>query len=210
MGHLVNLSGQKFGRLTVVQKSEQKQISGALWDCSCECGGKATVNSLKLRTGHTGSCGCLKVEAVPNFRHGHSGTRTHRSWKEMRQRCLNPKSDKWEWYGGRGIVVCAEWDSFEQFLLDMGERPIGMTLDRINPDGDYKKDNCRWATPKQQAETNRGVFKKNCVANNKTPQEVIIQMRLMRHQGAKLKEIAAVFHKDLSVVSRLINHAPRA
>lgn len=209
MARFIDLVGQKFGRLTVVERSAVRKSSGALWSCVCECGGKATVNSLKLRTGHTASCGCLKVEAVPNLRHGYSGTRTHRSWKEMRQRCLNPKSDKWQWYGGRGISVCAEWDDFEQFLIDMGERPIGMTLDRIDSDGNYKKDNCRWANPKQQAETNRGVFKAGRTANNITPQEVIDQMRLMKNQGAKLKEIAAVFHKNESVISGLINHGPR-
>lgn len=78
----------------------------------------------------------------------------------MRQRCQNPNSDKWKWYGGRGVSVCPQWEAFEIFLADMGERPAGHTLDRRDSDGNYEKDNCRWATPKQQAETNRGVFKK--------------------------------------------------
>ena len=78
----------------------------------------------------------------------------------MRQRCTNPNGDKWKWYGGRGIEVYEAWmESFENFLSDMGERPVGRTLDRINSDGNYCKENCRWATPKEQATTNRGVFK---------------------------------------------------
>jgi len=78
----------------------------------------------------------------------------------MRQRCLNPQCDQWEWYGGRGIKVCERWNSFEVFLADMGERPQGTTLDRYpNNDGHYEPGNCRWATAKEQAETNRGILK---------------------------------------------------
>lgn len=77
----------------------------------------------------------------------------------MRQRCNNPNSDQWKWYGGRGISICERWDNFTLFLEDMGERPQGHSIDRINPDGNYEPSNCRWATPKQQAENNRGCFK---------------------------------------------------
>ena len=156
----LDVTGQRFNRLVVLGRSERKSAAGALWVCRCDCGRETVSTSLKLRRGTTKSCGCFKFEIMLNLRHGHSKmkSRTYRTWKEMRQRCMNPNSDKWQWYGGRGITICAEWDDFERFLSDMGERPEKMTLDRIDSDGDYCKDNCRWATAKQQAETNRGCF----------------------------------------------------
>lgn len=158
----INLSGMRFGRLTVLGRSQKTSNAGAVWHCVCDCGGEAHANSLKLRTGHTQSCGCLRpqVSSVLNLTHGSANKSiTYRSWKEMRQRCKNPNSDKWKWYGGRGISVCPEWDDYTKFLADMGERPVGTSIDRIDPDGNYCKENCRWATAKQQAETNRGLFK---------------------------------------------------
>jgi hypothetical protein len=127
----------------------------------------------------------------------------------MRQRCLNPKSDKWKWYGGRGISICQQWESFDVFLRDMGERPLGMTLDRIDSDGNYEPANCRWATAKQQATTNRGVIKKGNTPHNKTPLADIEKMRALKAAGLKLREIGALFGKDVSVVSGLINHGAR-
>lgn len=167
----IDLTGQKFGLLSVICRSEVIRKSGAFWVCVCDCGETREVDSLKLRTGHTKSCGCRKNDGMANYRHGHSKakTRTYRTWKEMRQRCMNPNSDKWQWYGGRGIKICDSWmASFAEFLTDMGDRPDGMTLDRIDPDGDYCKANCRWATGKQQAETNRGLFKPGLTPWNKT------------------------------------------
>jgi hypothetical protein len=169
MGKLLDIAGLKFNRLTVIGKSNIVRSSGALWECRCDCGTLVLVNSLKLRGGSTKSCGCYRSEVNPNLKHGVANkTRTYRSWKEMRQRCLNPNSDKWKWYGGRGITISKEWDSFEVFLLDMGERPEGKSIDRIDSDGNYCKDNCKWSTPKEQAMTNRGVFKKGMIPHNKS------------------------------------------
>ena len=163
MGKFIDLSGQIFARLTVMGRSDIHRASGVLWKCSCSCGGVAVVDSLKLRTGHTTSCGCHQREVFSRLTHGQSKakTRTYRTWKEMRQRCLNPNNDKWRWYGGRGISICREWDKFEVFWADMGDRPEGKTIDRIDSDGNYEKSNCRWATPTEQATTNRGVFRKS-------------------------------------------------
>ena len=170
----VDVAGQKFGRLTVLGAADRTSPAGKLWRCQCECGGETVTTSLKLRNGHTKSCGCLVRERLIHRTHGLSNSgRTYKTWKEMRQRCTNPNADQFKWYGGRGISVCGRWDSYENFLADMGERPAGTTLDRINGDGNYEPMNCRWATAKQQAETNRGVFKAGLVPWNKRSVEKV-------------------------------------
>lgn len=165
----INLTGQKFNHLLVLKVSEKKSKSGAMWECVCDCGKRTHVASFKLRSGAIKSCGCYRKELLTNLKHGYARgkDRTYRTWKEMRQRCNNPNSDKWKWYGGRGISICARWEDFSKFLKDMGHRPEGHTLDRINSDGNYEPCNCRWATPKQQAETNRGCFKPGRIPHNK-------------------------------------------
>jgi len=166
----VDISGVRFGYLVAIRKSEKKSNAGAIWICKCDCGNETEVLSLKLRKGLSRSCGCKKSELISDAvkKHGLSNkSLTYRTWKEMRQRCNNPNSDKWKWYGGRGISIDERWNNFELFLFDMGERQKGTTLDRIDPDGNYCKNNCRWATSKQQAETNRGLFKKGSNPWNK-------------------------------------------
>lgn len=168
-------TGRVFGRLTVVRRSERTTTAGVMWECVCACGGSTVTTGTKLRSGHSKSCGCLKRENPPRARHmmsRRSAGTAYRTWKEMRQRCLNPNSDKWKWYGGRGVSVCDRWSSYEAFVADMGPRPPGHSLDRINPDGNYEPGNCRWATPKQQAETNRGLFKKGQIPHNKRTHEL--------------------------------------
>jgi len=150
----LELTGKRFGRLAVINPAP-----------SSDCGSVKVVATQRLRFGETRSCGCLERDnrsaiGRANKRHGHS-TREHKSpeyysWTAMLARCRDPNAKHFDRYGGRGIAVCKRWLKFENFLADMGKRPKGKTLDRFpNPDGNYKKRNCRWATPKEQR-NNRG------------------------------------------------------
>lgn len=149
---LEDLTSRRFARL-VVQSRVQSTERGARWQCQCDCGSSVQVDARDLRTGNTKSCGCLRREPN-NLRHGHTKgvgcSRTYKSWTMMIYRCTKPDYHAFGRYGGRGITVCESWRTFDNFLADMGERPPGKTLDRIENDDGYYPANCRWATPKQQ------------------------------------------------------------
>lgn len=157
----VRLTGRRFGRLTPVLPAGKR--NGAWdWLCECDCspGTFRPVSTRSLLSGRSRSCGCMQKEQAAtravawgraNRRHGLSGTRTHISWNAMIQRCANPRQTSYEHYGGRGITVAPEWFAFDEFLADMGIRPPGRSLDRINNDGNYEPGNCRWATLSEQA-----------------------------------------------------------
>jgi hypothetical protein len=150
----LDLSGEKFGRWVVVGQSHKNASGEVFWLCRCECGGEKSVKAGSLRSGRSTSCGCAHLDAVTS--HGMTKTPTFKSWESMKQRCLNQKAPDYHSYGGRGIKVHEAWrDSFPQFLADMGERPEGTTLDRIDVDGDYEPSNCRWATLKTQQRNRR-------------------------------------------------------
>lgn len=160
----VDIAGERYGRLVALERLPPRHRRGyTLWRVRCDCGVEKAVQLCNLRNGHTKSCGCAKpgIISAARRRHGHASptkglTATYNTWRAMRDRCHLPKSTQYRWYGARGIVVCERWrNSYEAFLADMGERPEGRTIDRINPDGNYEPANCRWATRLEQSRNQR-------------------------------------------------------
>lgn len=152
----LDLTGKRFGTL-IVQSFVERRGSQAMWLCLCDCGREAIKSLGNLRSGHTKSCGCLRsiVTTMKKTTHGMHGTPAYKSWQAMLLRCTNPKNHKFKDYGARGIKVCPEWISFEQFFKDMGDRPPETTLGRIDNDGDYTPANCEWQGHKTQARNKR-------------------------------------------------------
>lgn len=158
------LDGQVFGRLTVIRRAGSRG-GRVVWACMCECGSTVEVVSHALTSGHTKSCGCWKDErnrgTQPKHGHARRGTKrtpTYKTWQAMMTRCYNPNVASFKDYGARGVTVCDGWHLFENFLAYMGERPEGMTLDRIDSDKGYTPDNCRWATKITQARNTRANY----------------------------------------------------
>ena len=162
MGAFVDLQGHKIGRWTVVERANNKG-SQTHWRCVCECGEEKSVAGGNLRKGLSLSCGCFHHELLANRneKHGLSKERLYFVWKTINQRCKSPKSKSWENYGGRGIGICERWDSktengYLNFKNDMSPHQAKpFSVDRINNDGDYTPENCRWATPSQQRNNQR-------------------------------------------------------
>ena len=195
----IDMSGMHFGRLTVIRVDGRDNRGKPLWLCKCDCGNETHVNRQHLIRGQTSSCGCYRREysAKQHTTHGMSKSknprnRLYRIWAGVKDRCLNPRSKYWERYGGRGITICKEWTddymSFHNWAIHNGYKD-NLTLDRIENNGNYCPDNCRWATYEEQ-ENNRS----NNVLFDVNGEKITLA-RLARREGTT-RAIAERNHKE--------------
>lgn len=172
MARSINLTGQKFGRLTVLCKTNEKRYGKTLWHCQCECGNFKDTISTSLKNGDVRSCGCLQKETRKEnalhldkvrTKHGMSDSRLYRIYHNMVSRCYRKSINGYENYGGRGIRVCDEWlgkDGFQNFMIWSFANGYNdeLTIDRLDSNGNYEPNNCKWATRKEQANNTRATI----------------------------------------------------
>lgn len=156
--------GKKFNLLTIESRSDNDRFDRTRWNCLCDCGGRAVVAYFRLKSGHTKSCGCIKGKSRAK---PYRDTPTYNTWLAIKQRCFYERHEQYENYGGRGIKVCERWSiSFDDFVADMGLKPDGMSIERIDVNGDYEPGNCKWATNEEQSRNRRSNI--NITMNGKT------------------------------------------
>lgn len=205
-----DLTGQKFGRLTVIIIKDRVKGERIKWLCKCDCGIEKFIATGDLKSGDSKSCGCLKSENTikRSTTHGHSKRNSLSSeysiWVNMKTRCYNKNNINYKNYGNRGIIVCKRWlDNFDNFFEDMGFKPKGCTLDRVNNDKEYSKENCRWATIHQQCANRRssnnvvGVF--YIPRDDKWAAQLMVNSKLVLHERFKTIEEAIVARKQAEI-----------
>lgn len=164
MGKMIDLRGQRFGRLVAIEPTKKRSGRSIIWRCRCDCGNEPEISSNHLRDKHTQGCGCLQKQKVSeaNKIHGMSRIPEYNAWRDMIRRCENPNCKSYKNYGGRGVSVCEKWHKFENFVADMGKRPEGLMLERKNNDGIYEPRNCKWATRIEQNNNQRSRRPNSC------------------------------------------------
>jgi hypothetical protein len=172
IGRAPDHSGKRFGMLLVCSLAHSSNTGSAQWLCLCDCGRTKIITANNLVRGKAKSCGCETVNFRAEKCRKHGQTRykgkysgAYSSWAAMKQRCENKNHKQWLDYGGRGITICKEWSDFQKFYADMGDRPEGMSLDRVDFNLGYSPDNCRWATAKMQTSNRRKKVKNRDVAS---------------------------------------------
>ena len=203
-----DLCGKRFGKFIVLHSTDKRSHANVLWLCQCDCGKTSLLDRGKLLNGNTTSCGCerrrlMQTSHNPSLKHGFARVKhkhpIYYIWKEMRARCQNQQTKHYHRYGGRGIKVCDGWkDSFETFLVDMGDRPSSKhSIDRIDGDGNYEPSNCRWATALEQASHRR-------ISQKLTLQQV----HEMRGLKSKMEstQIALMFGMSKTATHRILNN----
>jgi hypothetical protein len=165
------LPGERYGRLVVVGDDGYRG-SAPLVKCKCDCGNECSIRVYHLHIGKTKSCGCWAIDSGKrNRRHGLSKHRVFKIWSCIMQRCTNKNSTQWRHYGGRGISVCERWKTFSNFLADMGMPGPNQEIDRIDNDGDYYKENCRWVSHLENSRNRRTSKRITFKGETKTLQE---------------------------------------
>lgn len=156
-GFPIDMVGRKFEKLTVLRENGRSHNRSIMWECVCDCGNVVTIDGVSLRNGHSKSCGCARYSKKD--RHSITHKRLYQIWASMKDRCYNPKANNYKWYGAKGIEVCDEWkNNFESFCtwsLTNGYQEVAQrglyTIDRIDPNGNYEPNNCRWVDTKTQS-----------------------------------------------------------